>query len=115
MASYERIERGSAERVSSSSIESQEWRGEGERSTHLPSERSRTVVYPRDEEALLRLVDPDDTLLSKILDELGERCPFGSVHVDVVLVLDVLLVDLVSSNTFGVVTIPSDKHDRKRE
>ena len=71
--------------------------------TDLTSEGARAVVDPSDEEALLRLVHSHDALLAEILDELGERGPLRRVHMDVVLVLDVLLVDLVRPDALRVV------------
>lgn len=73
---------------------------------HLTSESARRVVDPGDPEAFLVFVDPNDALLAEVLDKLGERRPLRRIHVDVVLVLDVLLVDLVRPDALRVVPEP---------
>ena len=63
--------------------------------THLLSKSLRAVVYPCDESPLLRLIHPRNSGPTKVLHELGEGDPAGSVHVQMVLVLDKLLIDRV--------------------
>ena len=55
----------------------------------------RARVDPRDEPALVRLVDARDARSPEVLGELGEGDPARGVHVHVVLVLDEFLVDAV--------------------
>ena len=69
--------------------------------THLLRKGLRAVVYPRDEPALLRLIHPRNTGPAQVLHELGEGDPSGRIHVQVVLVLDELLVDVVRLHTLG--------------
>ena len=63
--------------------------------THLLSKSLRAIVYPCDEPPLLRLIHPRNSGPTKVLHELGEGDPAGSVHVQMVLVLDKLLIDRV--------------------
>ena len=67
----------------------------GKRGTHLLRQGLWTVVYPCNEPSLLRLIHPRNTGPAQVLHELGEGDPAGSVHVQMVLVLDKLLIDRV--------------------
>lgn len=72
--------------------------------THLLCQRRRRVVDPLDPQSLVVLVDLDGTGLSQRHDKAVERNPSRRVHVDMLLVLNVLVVHGVRAHTLGVVT-----------
>jgi hypothetical protein len=60
-----------------------------------------TVVNPSNEPPLLGLVHSRDTRAPEVLDEFSQRYPACRIHVEVVFVLDVFLIYLVRSHSFG--------------
>ena len=58
-----------------------------------------TVVNPGDEPALLCLIHPGDTRPTQMLHELCQGDPAGGIHVQMLLVRDVLLIHLVCTNS----------------
>jgi len=73
----------------------------------------RTVVDPGDEPPFLGLIDPPHSSPSKVLNELSQSNPTGGVHMDVVLVLNVLLVHVVGLDPFGAIS-PRQQSDEFR-
>jgi hypothetical protein len=70
----------------------------------LTPKRLRISVDVRDEPALFGLVDNTNAFSAQILDIIGQSQPSCGIHVNVILVADVLLVDDVGVNALGAKT-----------
>ena len=64
----------------------------------------RTVVDPGDEEPLLGFIYPNNTSASQMLDEFGEGNPSSGVHMQMMLVPNVLLIKVVCLHALSTAT-----------
>src|SRR6202042_1471146 len=60
-----------------------------------------TIVDPCDKPTLLRIIYSGNTCTTEVLDEFGESHPSCRVHVQMVLVLNILLIHLVGPHPLG--------------
>ena len=72
--------------------------------TRLLCKSLRAIINPRDEEPLLRLLDPCDTSPPQMLHKLRQGHPASRIHVQMVSVLYQLLVDVVRLDAVGAVS-----------
>jgi len=79
-----------------------------ERSAYCFGEGLRTVVYPGDEEPLLGFIYPNNASASQMLDEFGEGNPPCGVHMQVVLVPNVLLINVVCLHALSTATVQQE-------